>query len=86
MLQYIQQQKGNEMDTQPVAITTTADITAECLEAVEEIYDGFYSNDDSIDWWSFLDRLEAWGYCAQTVDSPAVNKIKRHISKIRNQQ
>ena len=74
------------MDTKPIAIISTADVTAECLEAVEEIYDGFYSDDDSIDWWSFLDRLEAWGYSAQTVDSPAVNKIKRHVSKIRNQQ
>lgn len=74
------------MNTKPIAIISTADVTAECLEAVEEIYDGFYSDDDSIDWWSFLDRLEAWGYSAQTVDSPAVNKIKRHVSKIRNQQ
>ena len=73
------------MNTKPIAIISTADVTAECLEAVEEIYDGFYSDDNSIDWWSFLDRLEAWGYSAQTVDSPAVNKIKRHVSKIRNQ-
>jgi hypothetical protein len=71
--------------TKVVAIITAADVTPECLNTAEEIYDGFYTQDDQIDWWSFLDRLEAWGWSAQTIDSPAVNKIKRHISKIRNQ-
>lgn len=69
----------------PKAIITAADVTPECLNTAEQIYDGFYTQDTNIDWWSFLDRLEAWGWSAQTLDSPAVNKIKRHISKIRNQ-
>lgn len=71
--------------SRPVAIITAADVTAECLQAAEDIHDGFYGQEEHIDWYSFLDRLESYGWSAQTVDSPAVNKIKRHISKIKNQ-
>jgi hypothetical protein len=73
------------MNTEPTTIITASDVTPECLQAAEEIFDGFFSPTENIDWWSFLDRLEAWGWCSPTVDSPAINKIKRHINKIKNQ-
>ena len=73
------------MNTEPITIITASDVTPECLEAVEEIFCGFFSPNENIDWDSFLNRLERWGWCSPTLDSPAINKIKRHINKIRNQ-
>lgn len=70
--------------TDAIIIKEIADVTPACLSAAEDIYEGFYDNDgEPIDWVSFLDRLEAWGYCANELDSPAVRKIQRHIRKLR---
>ena len=67
-------------------ITTASDVTEKCLQDAEDIFDGYFSSGENIDWGSFLDRLETYGWSSPTIESPAVNKIKRHISKIRNQQ
>lgn len=72
------------MTRNPITIREVADVTPDCLTAAEDIYEGFFDNDgEPIDWVSFLDRLEAWGYCATEMDCPAVRKIQRHIRKFR---
>ena len=70
--------------TDAIIIKEVEDVTPECLTAAEEVFEGFFDSDgEPIDWTSFLDRLEAWGYCANELDSPAIRKIQRHIRKFR---
>ena len=71
---------------EPLIIKEASDVTSDCLEAAEGIFEGWYDNDgEPIDWIGFLDRLEGWGYCATEVDSPAVRKIQRHIRNFRRE-
>jgi hypothetical protein len=71
--------------TEPITIKQAEDVTPECLTAAEEVFEGFFDNDgEPIDWYSFLDRLEAYGYCSLEVDNPAVRKIQRHVRKFRS--
>lgn len=70
--------------TDAIIIKEAGDVTADVLKTAEEVYEGFFDTDgEPIDWVAFLDRLEAWGYCANELDSPAVRKIQRHIRKHR---
>jgi hypothetical protein len=70
--------------TEPTTIREAGDVTPECLTAAEEVFEGFFDNDgEPIDWYSFFDRLERYGYCSNEVDNPAVRKIQRHIRKFR---
>jgi hypothetical protein len=66
-------------------IHRTEEVTPECLVAAEEVYEGFFSHDDQIDWESFWDRLEKWGYEVGSLDCGATRKIQRHIRKFRNE-
>ena len=71
--------------TEPTKIKEAEDVTPECLQAAEDIFEGFFNNDrEPIDWYSFLDRLERYGFCSNEVDNPAVRKIQRHIRKLRS--
>ena len=70
--------------TDAITIKEIEDVTPECLLAAEEVFSGFFDNNgEPIDWYSFLDRLERWGFCSNELDNPAVRKIQRHIRKIR---
>lgn len=72
------------MTREPITIRETSDVTPEVLEASQDIFEGFFDNDgEPIDWTSFWDRLEAWGYCVEELDCPATRKIQRHIRKFR---
>jgi len=71
--------------TEPTNIKQAEDVTPECLKAAEEVFEGFFDSDgEPIDWFSFLDRLEAYGYSSNEVDNPAIRKIQRHIRKFRS--
>lgn len=70
--------------TETTNIRTSEDVTAECITAAEQVFEGFFDNDgEAIDWYSFWDRLEAYGYCVPELDCPATRKIQRHIRKFR---
>lgn len=70
--------------TEPMIIKQAEDVTPECLRASEEVFEGFFDNEgEPIDWYSFWDRLEAYGYTVLELDSPATRKIQRHIRKFR---
>lgn len=67
------------------------DVTDQMLEMAEEIYDGWFSDEDRIDWQDFIDRLARWGNNADPqpfdfneYDTPAERKIKRHIRDYKN--
>jgi hypothetical protein len=71
--------------TEPINIKQAEDVTPECLKAAEEVFEGFFDYDgQSIEWDSFWDRLEKWGYCVSDLYCPAANKIQRHIRKHRS--
>jgi hypothetical protein len=74
------------MENNPIPIREASDVTPECLETCEAIFDDWFDNDEPIDWWNFYDRLEAQGWCITDTDCPASRKIQRHIRKHRNQQ
>ena len=70
--------------------TEAADVSEAMLSLAEETYDGWFSDDERIDWEEFIDR-----FCkdAKHTDTPiefneydngAINKIKRHIREYRN--
>ena len=71
------------MEAKP--IHTSNDITEDVLRQAEEIHDGWFDNDEPIDWENFWDRLEMWGYSISDLTSPAAQKIQRHIRKFRKQ-
>lgn len=70
-----------------VTIRTAAD-AAQCdvIKAAEEVFDGFFVNDEQIDWDAFFDRLEQYGFCVETIDSPAARKIQRFVRRIRDEE
>ena len=69
-------------------LRTTDDVTDAVLKAAEECWEGWFSNEDRIDWEDFLDRLadpyghgEAGAFDFDEYDNPAIRKIQRHIRK-----
>ena len=69
--------------------TEASEITPEMLMMAEEVYDGWFSDDEAIEWDEFLDRMA--GYSLQedppwefdSTDNAAVRKVKRHIREYR---
>jgi len=71
--------------TEYIKVEKAEDVTPQFLEVCEQVYDGFYANDDRIEWEGFLDRLERWGYdMGSSMESPAIKAIKKHIRKHKN--
>ena len=69
-----------------IILSTSEQVTDQCLEDAAEIYDGWFTSSDVIDWNNFWDRLEeTYFWTIQDVTSPAASKIKRHIRKVRNE-
>lgn len=70
-------------------LRTAADVTAEVLADAEQVYDGWFSGDDRIDWEDFIDRLAQYGavskppYDFDAYDDPSIRKIQRHIRTLR---
>lgn len=69
---------------------TAAEVTEEILTLAEGTYDGWFDDEEKIDWEEFVDRLVKEGYLADgshlefdTYDSPAIRKIQRHIREYR---
>lgn len=57
---------------------------SELLAAAESVFDGWYSDQDRIDWVEFIDRVESMGFdMGDSMLSPDVLAIKRHISRYR---
>lgn len=72
-------------------VREASDVTDTILGWAEEIYDGWYADDDRIDWEDFIDRLCKWGdnpddpWDIDSYACPAVEKIKRHIRQYRQE-
>ncbi len=66
-------------------VITAEQVTAEVLELVEELHDGFYQDDPRIDWHDFLCRIEVCGHydLGGSLDSGAIKAIKKHIRNLR---
>ncbi len=70
--------------TNTIEIRTASDVTEAVTNAAEEVFDGFFSTDDRIDWHGFFDRLEQYGFSVDSVDSPAANKVKRIVRQLKS--
>lgn len=73
-----------------VSLETAGEVTEEILAIAEETYDGWFDDDQSIDWEEFIDRMCAEGYLAdgsrlefEEYDNAAIRKIQRHIRAYR---
>lgn len=66
-------------DDRPVL--AAADVTADLLKTAEDVFEGFFDDDQPIDWGGFIDRLERWSErdWGNQIDSPAIRKVQRHI-------
>jgi hypothetical protein len=74
------------MERQTTIISTADDVNEACLRAAEEVFEGFFDHDgEPIDWWSFWDRLEAYGWTVMETDTPATKKIQKHIRRFRQE-
>lgn len=67
------------------------DVTKEVLDAAESVEEWFA--DESIDWEDFLDRMERIKLSdgskidmGESLDSPAIRQIKKHIRNIRKER
>lgn len=71
-----------------VTIRTAADASHEdVITAVTEVYEGFFAgSDEQIDWHAFFDRLERYGFCVETIDSPAARKVQRYVRRLRDEE
>jgi len=65
-------------------IQTALDVTAECLTAAEEVFEGWFDDDEPIDWHAFADRLDEYGWSLKDIDCPALSKIQRHVRLFKN--
>jgi len=74
--------------TRETVIIRTASDASHCdvIKAAEEVFDGFFDNDEQIDWQNFFDRLERYGYAVETTDSPAARKVQRIVRRLRDSQ
>lgn len=80
-----------EVDGKTYLIPVEAsDVSEDMLALAEEIYDGWFDDDDRIDWEDFIDRMCSYARQAEPAweldeyDNGAVNKIKRHVREYRN--
>ena len=66
-------------------VVTAEQVTQEVLDAVEEIFDGFFVDEPKIDWTLFLERLEVrYEFdLGSSMDSEAIKLIKKHVKKIK---
>jgi hypothetical protein len=64
-----------------IHISAAADVTPATIQTAIDVFEGFFDHDEPIDWFSFFDRLEAWGWCVTDVLSPAAKKIQREVRK-----
>ena len=71
--------------SEPITINEATDVSFDCLCAAEDIYDGWFSNDERIDWDSFWDKLDKYGFSVASLDCGATKKIQRHIRKLKNE-
>jgi|688.fasta_scaffold151575_6 hypothetical protein len=69
----------------PINIKEAEQVTPDVLRFAEDIYEGWFSNDDQIDWEPFWDRLEKYGFAVASLDCGATRKIQRHIRKFRSE-
>jgi hypothetical protein len=69
----------------PINIKEAEQVTPDVLRFAEDIYEGWFSNDDQIDWEPFWDKLEKYGYAVANLDCGATRKIQRHIRKFRSE-
>jgi hypothetical protein len=71
--------------SEAITIQDAGEVTFDCLCAAEDIYEGWFSNDDQIDWEPFWDRLEKYGFAVASLDCGATRKIQRHIRKFKSE-
>lgn len=73
-----------------VSPETADDVTDEMLTIAESISDGYFPEEERIDWEEFIDRMCGEGYLDdgtrlefEVYDNPAIDKIKRHVRNYR---
>ena len=68
-------------------VQTAEQVTPKVLESVEEIFDGYFSDEEKIDWHEFLQRLEVRYELdlGSSMDSQAIKQIKKHVKKLRSE-
>lgn len=69
--------------TDPTTINQSDEVTEGCLRDAEAVFEGWFDNDEPIDWDSFWDRLDTHGWSVITTDCPAARKIQRHIRRFK---
>jgi hypothetical protein len=69
-------------------LVSVDDVDQSVLDAAESVLDGWFADQERIDWEEFIDRLEKYlpdNYEIPEYDNPAVRKIQRHIRQLRAQ-
>lgn len=79
---------SNDTEKQYTTIIEVSDVTEEVLDAADYAEEWFV--DEPIDWEDFLKYMESrqlsdgtWIDMGNSMDSPAIRKIKRHIRDLR---
>lgn len=82
----------NENGMEVKYLRTAADVTEGHLREAERTFDGWFDNDEPIDWEAFIDKFadphghgDAGRYDLDEYDNPAVRKIKKHVRRYRNE-
>ena len=62
-------------------------VTPTVLGCVEEIFDGYFADEEKIDWHEVLQRLEVTYEfdLGSSMDSEAIKQIKKHVKKLRSE-
>ena len=72
---------------QVVVIRTASDASrTEVAIAASDVFYGFFDGEQKIDWQSFFDRLEQYGFSVETIDSPAARKVQRYVRRLRDEE
>jgi hypothetical protein len=71
-----------------IQVQTKEQVTEQVLEAVEEVFDGWFADEPRIDWQNFIDRLEVrYEYdMGSSMDSEAIKAIKKYVKKLKSEQ
>lgn len=66
-------------------INNVGDITADVVSAIETVYDGYYTDELRIDWFTFLDRVERLALVnfGSQMDTAVVKQVKKIVKGLR---
>jgi hypothetical protein len=65
--------------------TKVTEMTPALADIVELVWEGWWSDEERIDWYAFLDKVESFGFdLGSDMEAPIIKAIKKQVKHLRN--